>query len=411
MKYGCIGEHLAHSFSKEIHSLLADYEYELCEIPRGELCAFMEKRDFLAINVTIPYKEAVIPHLHYIDPRAEKIGAVNTVVNRDGLLYGYNTDFFGMESLIKYLGLDLEGKKVIILGTGGTSKTASAVASSLGAKTVMRVSRSGRECSMTYEELYEKHSDTDVIINTTPSGMFPNIYDKPVDVSRFSRLSGVVDVVYNPLSTPLVLSARERGIPADGGLFMLVAQAVRASEIFLDKSYPDGVLEQIYATIRSKKENAVLIGMPASGKSTVGKLLAERLGRELIDTDALIVERAGMEIKEIFATRGEAEFRRLESEVIKEVAARSSVIIATGGGAVLFEDNVKALRENGRLFFLDRPPQLLVPTSSRPLSSDRASIEKRYRERYPIYTSIADVRIDASVTADEVAEKIKEFCK
>ena len=406
MKYGCIGEHLKHSFSKEIHGALADYEYEIREIEREALGEFAASRDFLAINVTIPYKEEIMPYLYEIDDKARAIGAVNTVVNRDGRLYGYNTDFFGMTSLIRHAGVEIKGKKVVILGTGGTSKTSLAVARALRAAEIIRVSRTAREDAVSYCELYEKHADADVIINTTPSGMFPNIFDAPVDISKFKNLSGVIDAVYNPLRTPLILAARERGILAEGGLYMLVAQAVRASEIFVDTKYPDGECERIYEKIKREKENIVLIGMPACGKSTVGKLLSERLGRDFIDTDKLIEENAGMTIPEIFEKFGEKKFRELETEAIKEVASVNRAVIATGGGAILKKENVSALRENGRIYFIDRPLSALIPTDDRPLSKTKEAIVERYNERYEIYCSSADVKVDASCDAAGVAEKI-----
>ena len=406
MEYGLIGERLVHSYSKEIHGYIADYEYELCEVSREEIDAFFEARNFKAVNVTIPYKETVIPHLHYIDEGAKAIGAVNTVVNRGGLLYGYNTDFFGLSSLINKIGVSLDGKKVIILGTGGTSKTAAAVARSLGAAEVIRVSRSAKDDAISYEELYEKHQDADYLINTTPVGMFPRNDGAPVDISAFPRLSGVADTIYNPLRTELVMAARARKIPADGGLYMLAAQAVKAVEFFLDTKLSENKICEIYDKINGRKENIVLIGMPASGKSTVGALLSEKLMREFVDTDKLIVERAGRDINEIFSKFGEKYFRDLESEVIRDLSTRCELVIATGGGAVLREENVKELKKNGRLFFIDRPLEKLIPTESRPLSSDRASITKRYEERYGIYTAVCDVRIDADKTPCGVAEEI-----
>ena len=406
MKYGCIGEHLKHSFSKEIHNLLSDYEYEIREIERDKLDAFMIERNFCAINVTIPYKESVIPHMHYIDEHAISIGAVNTVVNRGGLLYGYNTDFYGMTLLAEHAGVVLTGKKVVILGTGGTSKTAFAVATSQSAKEVLRVSRTAKEDAISYDDLYKFHTDADVIINTTPSGMFPSIFDTPVDLDKFPNLSGALDAVYNPLSTPFILNARKRGVPAEGGLYMLVAQAVRASEIFLDTKYPSDATDKVYSKIIKDKQNIVLIGMPASGKSTVGALLSERLQKTLIDTDALIVERAKMQIPEIFEKLGEKAFRDIESEVIKDCAARNGSIIATGGGAVLRPENIEALRENGRIYFIDRPLGSLIPTDDRPLSSTKEAIVKRYNERYDIYRSAADAIIDADCDAQNVSEKI-----
>lgn len=407
MKYGCIGEHLKHSFSKEIHNALTDYEYDIVEIPKEKLADFANEKNFIAINVTIPYKELIIPYMDCIDTHAKEIGAVNTVVNRSGKLCGYNTDFFGMSELIHHAGIKIEGKKVVILGTGGTSKTASAVAKALGAKEVIRVSRSGGKDAITYGELYEMRNDADVIINTTPCGMFPNISDCPADVSAFKNLSGVIDAVYNPLRTSLVLEAKKRGISSEGGLYMLVSQAVRASEIFTDTKYPYIETERIYRKIMRDKENVVLIGMPASGKTTVGNILAKRINREIIDTDELVSKRAGKPIPNIFLEDGEEYFRRLESEIIEEVSAKTGVIISTGGGAVLNEKNIDALKKNGKIYFIDRPLDALMPTNDRPLASSREAIEKRYNERYSIYTSSADVRIDASCDAVSVAGKIE----
>ena len=408
MRYGCIGEHLTHSFSKEIHNALSDYEYELCEVEREVLEDFLKVADFLAINVTIPYKEAVIPSLYSIDEFAKSIGAVNTVVNRDGRLYGYNTDFYGMSMLIAHAGIEISDKKVAILGTGGTSKTADAVVKSLGARSVIKVTRTPNNDAISYAELKEKHLDTDIIINTTPVGMFPNISDTPLDISDFSMLSGVIDAIYNPQCTSLILSAKERGILAEGGLYMLVAQAVRASEIFLDKEYPKGTLEKVYEKILSEKKNIVLIGMPASGKSTVGKLLSDLTGKILVDTDELIEKQAGLPIKEIFEKYGEKHFRELEQNVIEEVSKRSSLIIATGGGAILQSENVGNLRKNGKLYFIDRPLGALIPTEDRPLSSTKEAITSRYNERYGIYCKSADVIIDADCDALAVSEKIEK---
>lgn len=408
MKYGLIGERLGHSFSKMIHTKLGDYDYELREIPKEGLDGFMRERDFLGINVTIPYKEAVIPYLDHLDDAAREIGAVNTIVNRGGKLFGYNTDFYGMKMLIAHAGIDVNGKKAAILGSGGTSKTARAVLSALGAKEILRVSRSGRDGAITYGELYEKHYDTEIIVNTTPAGMFPNINGSAIDISRFVSLSGVIDAVYNPLRTTLIKSAEEKGISAEGGLFMLVAQAVRASEIFLNKEYPTEVLDEIFKEIRREKESIVLIGMPASGKSTVGSMVAERLERKFVDTDEMITERIKMPIKDFFTLYGEEKFRGIESDVIRELAGENSLVIATGGGAVLREENIFNLKHNGKIYFIDRPLEKLIPTDTRPLASDKASIEARYNERYSIYCKSCDVRIDADCDAEAVAQKILE---
>ena len=408
MKYGLIGEKLSHSFSKAIHESLADYEYELVEIERNKLCEFLKKREFSAINVTIPYKEEVIPNLDCVDEMAREIGAVNTVVNKDGKLFGYNTDFFGMSELIKHAKIEIKDKKVLILGSGGTSKTASAVVRSLGAKEVQKVSRSARDGAISYEDAYEKYSDADVIINTTPSGMYPSIEGMPIYIDKFSCLSGVIDAVYNPLRTALVCKAKEKGIAAEGGLYMLVAQAVRASEIFLDTKYDDDTINKIYSKMLKDKENIVLSGMPGSGKSTIGKLLAERLGREFIDLDEAIVKREGREITEIFVEGGESLFRDIETKAVRETAIVSGAVIATGGGAILRDENVRLLKQNGRIYFLDRPIEQLVPTSDRPLASSRDAIINRYNERFPRYKATCDFHLKTDGVAEHAAENIIE---
>lgn len=408
MRYGLIGEKLSHSFSKEIHGMIADYEYSLKEIDECDLERFFTLRDFKAINVTIPYKERIIPLLDSIDDKAKLIGAVNTVVNRGGKLSGYNTDFYGMSALAKRIGISFEGKKVVILGTGGTSKTARAVATAHGCREVILVGRSGKGGSATYDELYSLHTDADIIINTTPVGMFPNTDASPVDISKFTGLCGVIDAVYNPLRTKLILDARAKGIPAEGGLFMLVSQAIRASEIFFDTEYPEELCERIFKKIESDKRNIVLIGMPASGKSTVGRIIAEKLGRPLLDTDTLIEKRIGMSIPDVFKNRGEAAFRDVEQAVISEASNETGAVIATGGGAILREANINALRKNGNIYFLDRPLYMLIPTSDRPLSSSKEDIERRYNERYEKYLGAADERIEAQDDAVSVAVRIIE---
>ncbi|MBQ8197320.1 MAG: shikimate dehydrogenase [Clostridia bacterium] len=406
MKFGLLGEKLGHSFSKTIHNALADYDYQLIEVKKEDFPAFMTAKDFNAINVTIPYKQMVIPYLSYIDPVAEKIGAVNTIVNRNGALYGYNTDFYGMTSLIKKEGIIVKGKKVAILGTGGTSKTAHAVMESLGASEIYKVSRKTQDNAVTYQELYEKHSDVEIIVNTTPCGMYPNNYESAIEIDKFNNLEGVIDAIYNPLSSALIVSAKNRGIKAAGGLYMLVGQAVRASEIFLDTVYPPTTLEEIYNGLLKQKQNIVLIGMPASGKSTVGKLLAKKLNRNFVDTDEVIVKNANLSIPEIFKNGGEKAFRDLESIAVKESTKNTCQIIATGGGAVLRKENVDALKQNGKIYFIDRPLSKLIPTDDRPLSSNKADIEKRYYERYEIYKSSCDVIIDADCGIEQVVEKI-----
>lgn len=407
MNYGCIGEHLPHSFSREIHEQIGGYAYELCEIAPNDLDAFMRARPFRAINVTIPYKQAVIPYLSGISETARAIGAVNTVVNRAGALYGYNTDFDGLSRLIGRTGVELAEKKVLVLGTGGTSRTAVYTARAMGAAQIHRVSRTGREGALTYEQAAREHGDAEVVINTTPCGMFPRTGGMPVDPGLFTRLSGVIDAIYNPLRSRLVLEAASRGIPAAGGLYMLVAQAVRAAEIFRDATCPAGLAEEIYGRILRQKENIVLIGMPGSGKSTVAGLLGRRLSRPAVDADERIAARAGMSIPEIFARFGEAYFRDLESEVIAGLSDGSGQVIATGGGAVLRARNVEALRRNGRLFLLDRPLEALLPSDDRPLGNTREKIERLYRERMPLYRAAADVVVAPGRTAEETARDIE----
>ena len=404
MKYGLIGERLGHSFSKEIHERLG-YEYGLCEIARGDLESFMQKRDFVGINVTMPYKGDVIPYLDWIDEPARQIGAVNTIVNREGKLYGYNTDFYGMKELLSHAEIDPQGKKVAILGSGGTSKTAMALLSSLGAGEIITVSRSR---GVSYEELYEKHGDTEIIVNTTPVGMFPHIFSSAVDINRFPSLVGVIDVVYNPLNTRLVGDAKKKGLNAEAGLYMLVGQAIFASELFLDTKYPSYMMDVIYDGIKAEKENIVLIGMPSSGKSSVGRLLAERLGTDFIDTDELIVDRIKMPIKDYFAKYGEESFRDVESEIIESLASKNGLVIATGGGAILREENISALKYNGKIIFLYRPLCDLITTDSRPLSSSRAALENLYNKRYPIYESVCDIVVPSVGTPDTVADNILE---
>ena len=404
-RYGCIGKRLTHSFSREIHARLADYPYDLIELAEEEIPSFLAERNFAAVHVTIPYKQTVIPYLDHVSPIARRIGAVNTVVNREGRLYGYNTDYHGMTALIRRVGLQLQGKKVLVLGTGGTGKTACVVAADLGAAEVLTVSRSKSGGDTDYHEAVTLHTDARIIINTTPAGMYPDCGSRPIDLTPFDRLEGVVDAVYNPLRTELVLDALDKGVPAEGGLYMLVMQAVAAAEKFLDTEIPSETADRVFRSVLASKENVVLTGMPGSGKSTVGRLLSIE-GYEFVDTDAEIEKRCGCSIRELISQRGETFFRDLESEVIREVSAHSGRIISTGGGAILRPENVRCLKRNGCLFFLDASLSRLGETADRPLSNTREKLERLYNDRLPIYNATADLRVPDMETPEAEAAYI-----
>ena len=409
MKYGCIGEKLGHSFSAVIHKSIADYDYILREIPRDEIDSFMKKRDFIAVNVTIPYKEAVIPYLDHIDENAAKIGAVNTVVNKDGKLYGYNTDFAGLRKLIQKSGFDYTNKKVLICGSGGTSRTAKAAALSLGASSVICLSRAEKPQCETYANAYKTHSDADYIINTTPCGMWPDTDSVSIDILKFPSLKGVTDVVYNPLRSELVRRAHAAGIPAHGGLYMLVAQAVAASEIFTGTNYAKEVTDRVFKEIYTGKENIVLTGMAGAGKSTIGKLLAEATGKSYIDTDEMIESKTGKTPAGIINEYGEPHFRAIEKAVVKEAAARTSSVISTGGGAVLDPDNIHELRMNGRIIFLRRDIAEIRTGPERPITPNAERLETIYKERYPLYMERCDGVFDVSGTPEQCVKKILEM--
>ena len=408
MKCGLLGAKLGHSYSPQIHSHLGDYTYSLFEKSSEELEFFLKNSDFTGINVTIPYKSTVIPYCDELSPIAGKLGAVNVLVRQhNGTLIGHNTDYFGFQTMLERSGLDVRGKKVLVLGTGGASKTAVAVLQDRGAQVVV-ISRTGEN---NYSNLH-LHVDASVIVNTTPVGMFPNTGVSPLSLDQFSELEGVLDVIYNPARTQLLLDAEKRGIVAMNGLLMLVAQAKEAAEWFTGKAIADSKIDEIYTLLRKQMENIVLIGMPGSGKSTVGKLLAGRLGKEFLDADALIAEKAGCTIPEIFAAQGETGLRAIETQVLAEIGKASGLVIATGGGCVTREENYPLLHQNGTIFCLERELSSL-PTDGRPLSQANP-LGEMYRIRKPLYEKFADHSIDSNGTPAEAASNILtiwEECK
>ena len=406
MKYGLIGEHLGHSFSKEIHESISDYIYDIHEVAKEDLDTFMKNKDFLGINVTIPYKEKVIPYLDYIDDSAKLIGAVNTIVNKDGKLFGYNTDFLGLRDLIVKSKIDVRNKKVVILGNGGTSKTAKAVLQSLNASNILITALEPINDEISYEELNSKHLDCDVILNATPVGMYPKCDDSLIDVTRFKKLTGVIDVIYNPLKTRLCQTATSNNIKACNGLYMLVGQAVYASSIFKDKKINPNVIDKVYNKILKQKQNIVLIGMPSCGKSTIGKKLAEKLKKDFIDIDKEIEKEIGTSIQTYIETNGENAFRDLEEEVTKKVSKGNNLVISTGGGVIKRSQNITRLKQNGIICFIDRPLELLKPTASRPLTNDFEKLKKTFEERYNIYMSSADIVVENKEEFVKCADKI-----
>lgn len=411
MEYGLIGEKLSHSFSKEIHTELFGYDYSLKEIKREDLETFLKKREFKAINVTVPYKRAVIPFLDVVSDNAKRIGTVNTVVNKNGKLYGYNTDYDGMKALIEKSGIEIKDKKVLILGSGGTSNTARTLVKDLFAREVIIVSRTKSDRTVTYFEAVKFHNDADVIINTTPVGMYPDLYASPIEIAPFTRLKGIIDVIYNPLSSDLVTKGKMAGIKSTGGLYMLILQAVFVGKLFCSKDVEIKKVNALYEKIKREKSNIVLIGMPSSGKSTIGKMLSDELNMAYYDTDLVIEKNEGKSPKEIICSNGENYFRTAETTAVREVSKLTGVIISTGGGTVLRKENIEALKSNGIIYFIDRKLENLVCDSSRPLSSDFDLLKKRYLERIDLYNLYADKVIDNNGDTKDTVKMIKEdFC-
>lgn len=406
LKCGLLGRKLGHSYSPAIHGMLSDYSYELFEREPEQLEDFLLHGDWNGINVTIPYKKSVLPYCRELSSLAKEIGSVNTIVRRpDGSLFGDNTDAYGFESLVKKSGIDVRGKKALVLGSGGASVTVVAMLKRLGAGSVTVISRSGED---NYDNI-QKHADAKIIVNTTPVGMYPNNGQAAVDLKTFPDCEGVLDAVYNPARTALLLQAERLGIPCAGGLYMLVAQAKRACEIFTGSSIPDSETVRIEKAMSARMQNIILIGMPSSGKSTIAAALGKRLGRPVYEADALIEEEAGMDIPAIFAGHGEEYFRKLETQVLRKLGAMSGAIISTGGGSVTREENYAPLHQNGRMIWLLRDTDKLDKTG-RPVSL-RSDLNELYTQRQPMYARFADAKADNNGTVEETLEQIMEALK
>ena len=404
LEYGLLGEKLGHSFSPAIHKKLAGYDYRLVEKKPEELADFLTHGTFKGLNVTIPYKKAVIPFCQTLTDQARRIGSVNTIVRqKDGTLLGHNTDYDGFAYMLRSAGAQIRGKKALILGTGGVSPTVKTVLEDLGAGEIVFISRSGPD---NYENL-ERHAAAQVLVNATPVGMYPNTEVSPVDLNRLPNLEGVFDLIYNPARTRLLLQAEERGLCRANGLGMLVAQAKAAAERFLDVSLPDDRVAEITREMERDTRNLLLIGMPGCGKTTVGRALARRLGRELVDTDELVVQAAGCSIPRLFAEKGEETFRQMEHQAVVQAGSRSGLVIATGGGVVTRRENWDPMRQNSVVVFLRRPLDKL-PTDGRPVSQANP-LEELYRRRLPLYEGAADWTVDNTTVDAAVAEIIRRL--
>lgn len=405
MEYGLIGEKLGHSYSQMIHARLADYRYELKEVAPEKLDAFIEARNFRGLNVTIPYKQAVMKHCAELSPEAMEVGSVNTLLVRpDGSLYGHNTDIDGFIYMLRRGGIDPAGAKAVILGSGGTSLTARAALTRLGAREIVTVSRKGL---VDYAALYAEHADAEILVNATPVGMYPKNGVSPVELDRLPKVRGAADVIYNPEKTALILAARAKGIPAVSGLSMLVAQAREAAELFAGHAIPAGRVEDIVSEIGAQTLNLILVGMPGCGKTTLGQAVAAALQREFVDCDAEIVRRAGKSIPEIFAQDGEGAFRALESGVLADVCRGHGLVISTGGGAVLRAENRDAMRQNGRVCLIRRALAFL-PRDGRPLSASEDAVARLWEARRAAYESAADFPVENDGTVEAAAERIRE---
>lgn len=398
LRCGLLGRTLGHSYSPAIHALLGDYRYDLIEREPEELESFVKTGPWDGLNVTIPYKKAVVPFCDALSPLARTLGSVNTLVKRDGQIFGDNTDAYGFETMVRHLGVDCRGKQALVLGSGGASVTIQAMLRQMGASVTV-ISRSGPD---NYENL-SRHSGAAILVNATPVGMYPDAGQSLVDLDVLPALEAVMDIVYNPARTRLILDAQARGIPCESGLLMLVAQAVRASERFTGQAIPAETMQRVCRTVGRDMENIILIGMPGAGKTTVGRLLAQKLRREFVDCDDELVKRAGMPIPDYFAKFGEAAFRAMETALLQELGQKSHLVLATGGGCVTRPENRDLLRQNGTVVWLQRP-LCDLPIAGRPVSQAKG-VETIYRERAPLYRQFSDFAVD-NTTPEAAAEAI-----
>lgn len=410
MEYGLIGEHLSHSFSKPIHEGLAGYEYILKEVPPQQIQDFFKKKDFKAVNVTVPYKFEALKAADVVDENAALIGSSNCLVNKDGLLYAFNTDYDGIAATFEKAGIDVRGKKAAILGIGGVSKPLEVYLKNNGAKEIVFVYYKEKENTVSYDELYKNHGDIDILINATPVGTFPDVDKSPADLSKFKNLEFVFDVIYNPFETQLLSQARKLKIPYANGLWMLVIQAVAAIKHFTHQKIDSKAVENMYVQLMRDMANIALIGMPSSGKTTLAALLAEKMEREFLEADEMIAAQSHMTIPEIFENFQEEGFRNLESQIIKKSACTHSSIISCGGGVIKRSENMDALNQTSLVVYIKRPLELLVTEDeNRPLISK--GIENLYQERKELYENYADLTIENNGTIDEALEKITEGLK
>lgn len=417
MRLGLIGGGLSHSYSKLIHEAMGD-EYMLVELKTEELGRFISENTLDGFNVTIPHKKSVAAHLDFLSAEAASTGAVNTVFRREGKYCGFNTDIAGMEYALSRADIGIEGKNVLILGTGGTSESAiylcrklkASSITALGRDEISAVNKDGIDAAVLKKK---RLADVDVLINATPIGMYPGPFVSPVPLAAFPSLTAVFDAIYNPLCTELVREANGMGLKTENGISMLAAQARYAHNLFENgKERADDderVIEYLASLLTKKIRNIVLVGMPGCGKSTIGKALSDRLGKTFCDTDEMIRQKAGMSIPELFEKSGEHRFRDLETESILESSARTDSVIATGGGTVLRKANMDALKRNGIIVYIKRPLDRLDP-AGRPLSKNTAALERMYNDRKSLYEA-ADITVENDSDTKSCVDKILEILK